>query len=75
MVLTKLERLDQLIRLEATGTPAELAQKTGMSERMIYKYLSFMKQELKAPIEYSNLKKTYRYAEKGTLNFKWIHEN
>jgi predicted DNA-binding transcriptional regulator YafY len=71
MVLQKIERLDQLIRLEATGSPSELARKTGMSERMIYKYLDYMKTSLNAPIEYSRDKKTYRYAESGVIHFKW----
>jgi predicted DNA-binding transcriptional regulator YafY len=75
MIIKKLERLDQLIKLQATGSPIELAKKIGMSERMIYKYIDFMKTALHAPIEYSRDKKTYRYTENGAINFKWEKKN
>jgi len=64
-------RIDNLIRKEATGSPSSLGKRLGLSERAAYKYLKFMKEELNAPIEFSKVKGSYRYASIGEFNFKW----
>jgi len=66
-----LMRIDNLIRKEATGSPSSLGKRLGLSERAAYNYLKFMKEELNAPIEFSKVKGSYRYASKGQFNFKW----
>jgi len=66
-----LMRMDNLIRGEATGSPSNLGERLGLSERAAYKYLKFMKEEMNAPIEFSKLKGSYRYASTGEFNFKW----
>lgn len=48
----KIERLDQLIKRKATGTPEELAQKFNCNERSIYRMISQLK-EMGCPIYYN----------------------
>ena len=51
----RIERIDQLIRLKATGNPSELALKIGISESQLYEVLNIMKKELGGPILYSKI--------------------
>jgi len=60
----RLEQLDQLIRLKATGTPRELALKMAISESQLYRLINAMK-ALGAPISYCKFRKTYLYERKG----------
>jgi len=69
-ILNLLERMDQLIRLRATGTPTQFAQKIELSKSMLYMYLELLK-DLGAPIQYSKSEKTYFYAYKVTLYLKY----
>ena len=39
----RMQRIDQLISRGATGTPQELADKMGLSKRMVFLYLQAMK--------------------------------
>ena len=59
-----LERLDQLIRLKATGTPQEIAQRFSVAPSTIYLYLKYMRQK-GAPIAYCKIRQTYYYQEGG----------
>ena len=54
-------RLHELIETKNTGTPRDLAQKLNLSERMVYNYISFMKEELTASFIYDADKTTYCY--------------
>jgi predicted DNA-binding transcriptional regulator YafY len=62
--LERLQRIDNLIRIKATGTPSSLAGKIGISERCLYKYLNLMK-DFGAPIKFSNVRQSYYYDEDG----------
>ena len=64
-------KIDNLINRKATGSPVELAVRLDMSERAVYKYLKFMREELNAPIEFSKYMGSYKYAIAGTFIFKW----
>ncbi len=55
---------------EQTGSPKELSNKLGVSERTIYNYISYMKVELNAPIIYDNQKGNYMYERVCLLVFK-----
>ncbi|MDR2057971.1 MAG: hypothetical protein LBP83_06785 [Dysgonamonadaceae bacterium] len=59
--LVKLDRLDNLIRREATGTPDELAEKLRMSRSNLFEFISFLKYEMSAPIFYNKVKASYIY--------------
>lgn len=62
-------RLDNLITMEMTGSPKELASKFSISERSIYNYISFMRRELNAPIKYDNQRLSYIYTNDWEFKF------
>lgn len=70
----RLERLDNLIRIKATGTPKILSQKMGVSERTVYKYIEIL-ESLGAPVTYSKTKESYVYENDGYFNFRFINKN
>lgn len=63
-------KIHDLIGIKQTGTPKELSEKLGISERSVYNYLNFMKKELDAPIFFSTYKQNYEYKGECKLNFK-----
>lgn len=63
-----IERIDQLIRLQATGSPPELASKLGISKTKLYRIINIMR-ELDAPIEYDIVTQRFSYAK--TVDFKF----
>ncbi len=69
MPLTKLlqrfEYLDRLIRFKNTGTPAELAEKLGVSESTLFQCLKELREDLQMPIAYDADKQSYVYTEEG----------
>lgn len=72
-LLHRLIRLDYLIHLKSTGTPANCAQKIGISERSLYDYLKILK-EMGAPIKFSRNRGTYYYIEDGRFRVSFISE-
>ncbi len=62
-----LERIDQLIRLKATGRPKQLADRLEVSEATVFRMIETMK-ELNAPICYDLARQSYVYTE--STNFK-----
>jgi hypothetical protein len=71
-LIRRIERIDQLIRLRATGRPSELAQKLGISESQLYEVLSIMKVELGGSILYSKTLQSYYYPK--NIKFKCSFE-
>ncbi len=59
--LDTLLRMDFYIGHKATGTPRQFAKKMGMSRRMLYHYIKFLKEDFEAPINYSRKQATYQY--------------
>ena len=49
-----------MIRKKATGSPAELALKLGLSERAVFEYIRAMR-DMEAPISFCNYRQTYYY--------------
>lgn len=64
--LRLLERLDQLIRMKATGTPAQLASRIEVSERQLYRLIQSLK-DMGFPIEYCKECQHYRYTQEVKL--------
>ena len=58
--INRLTTIDQLIRLQATGSPEKLAEKLEITERQVYKYLDNLR-ELGADIKFDRLKNSYIY--------------
>ncbi|GHU62227.1 hypothetical protein FACS1894123_02820 [Bacteroidia bacterium] len=59
--LVKLDRLDNFIRKQATGTPDKLAEKLKISRSNLFEFISFLRYEMFAPIRYSKEKESYVY--------------
>jgi predicted DNA-binding transcriptional regulator YafY len=72
-ILQRLHRLDHLIRIKGTGTPAQLARRIGVSERSVYVYLNLMR-ENGAPIKFCNMRKSYYYLEEGRFYMSFINK-
>lgn len=63
-IFQRLKRLDHLIRIKGTGTPLQLAEKLGLSERSVYEYINLMK-DLGAPIKFDAYRESYYYEREG----------
>ncbi len=72
--LSRLQRLDQLIRQNQTGAPKELAHKMGISERQAYNYIEDMK-ELGLPVFYDRYRQSYCYEEPVELSINVSFRN
>jgi hypothetical protein len=59
-------RLEQLIKMEATGNPNELAEKLDISTRQLFNYLSDLK-ELGLPITFNSQKNSYVFQKQKEL--------
>ncbi|WP_339840410.1 HTH domain-containing protein [uncultured Maribacter sp.] len=57
-----LERVDQLIRLKATGAPKQLAERLEVSQATIFRIIETMK-EMNAPVCYDISRQSYIYTE------------
>lgn len=68
--LNRMQRIDHLIRIKGTGTPAQLAYRLGMSKRSVFDYLNLMK-EFGAPIKFCTSRKSYYYDEEGTFSISF----
>ena len=71
MHLEKLTKFIQLVERKQTGKPADVAKQLGVSERMIYNYTKFIREELNAPIVWNNFKQSYLFSESGALIWKY----
>lgn len=61
-----IERIDQLIRLRATGTPKQLAGRLEISEATLFRIIDTMK-ELNAPVYYDFTAQSYLYEEETSF--------
>ena len=66
-MVDKLHRIDQLIRMKATGQPHELASRLQIAPSTLYEYIDIMKSVLLAPIKYCNRRRSYIYEQDGKL--------
>ncbi|MCH2451442.1 MAG: hypothetical protein MK198_15055 [Gracilimonas sp.] len=72
--LDRVEHLDFLIRSKSTGTPKELAEKLGISERWLYEILNELKHDFDCPIKYSRRRRSYVYTCRGSLMIEFMSE-
>ena len=66
--LELMERMDQLIRMEATGSPKQFANRLGISKTTLYRMINTMK-ELEAPLLYDNTVQSFVYEEPVGFSF------
>ena len=71
--LNLIERIDQLIRLRATGTADDLATKLQISRRNVYIIIELMK-SMDAPILYDIYKKTFYYEYDCELSIGFVEK-
>lgn len=71
--LIRFQRMDYLISRKATGSPDVFAAKLNLSKRMLFEYLSDLK-ELGAPLMYDRERETYFYDPCGNFKIK-VEEN
>ena len=69
-----IERIDQLVRMEATGSYVELANRLHISQAKLYRIIDIMK-ELNAPIVYNFTRKSFIYEEEVGFKFGFYHSN
>lgn len=72
--ISTIDRLDQLIRMKATGAPDELANKLGVSRRTVFDIINTMK-KMDAPIGFCKHRKTYYYQYECKLFIGFIENN
>lgn len=66
-----LQRIDQLIRMQATGTPVQLASRLEVSERKLYRLLEELKDQ-GFPIAYDKQKECYYYETAVKIEFSVV---
>ncbi|GAA3610553.1 hypothetical protein Q4Q39_16455 [Flavivirga amylovorans] len=66
--INRVEQLDQLIRLESTGSPEECAKKLSISKRSLYSLIDELKKDFKCPIIYNRSRRSYIYTKKGRIS-------
>jgi predicted DNA-binding transcriptional regulator YafY len=71
--INRLQRIDRLIRLQATGTARQLAEKLEITERSVYNYLNYMKR-MGAPVVFSPDCQSYTYADEGYFYIGFIQQ-
>jgi DNA-binding IclR family transcriptional regulator len=69
--LSRFERLHALIKIKATGPPAILAHKLGISESTLYEYLQTLKAH-GAPLKYCKTRRSYYYESTGEFHFRFL---
>ena len=67
--LRQLERLDQLIRMKATGSPEQLSTRLNISKRQLYRLIGDLR-NMGFPIEYCKTRQSYYYKGKVSLSFQ-----
>jgi len=67
----RISRIDRLIRLKATGTPADLAQILEISESGLYRYIGYMRL-MGAPIIFCKSRISYVYEDNGKFQMGFV---
>jgi len=63
-----IKQMDQLIRMQATGTPENFAHRLRISKAKLYRVIGLMK-KLNAPIQYDSMRESFVYAETVDFSF------
>lgn len=69
-ILQRLEQMDQLIRLKATGPPKQFASRLDISQSMMYNYLDLLR-SLGGPIQYNKIAASYEYTHPVVLHLRY----
>lgn len=66
-----LKRVDQLIRMKATGSARDLATKLGIGKSTVYEIIEILK-NMGAEIEYCNYRRSFYYISDKSLTIGYI---
>jgi Mn-dependent DtxR family transcriptional regulator len=72
--LKTVERVDQLIRLKATGTPDDLASKLNVTRSTVYEIIECMK-AMDAEIKYCKSRKSFYYETEKVLAIGFVEKD
>lgn len=64
--ISRIQRIDKLIRMKATGSPDKLSKKLGIGKSVLLSNIREMR-ELGFPIQYDRHKESYIYTSSGKL--------
>ena len=67
----RISRIDKLIRLKATGSPANLALKLEISKSGLYRYIGYMR-IMGAPILFCKYRNSYVYKDNGKFQMGFV---
>ena len=67
----RISRIDRLIRMKATGTPANLALRLEISESGLYRYIGYMRL-MGAPIIFCKYRNSYIYEDNGKFQMGFV---
>lgn len=71
--IDRFKRIDQIIANKSSGTPAQMANRLGISESTLYEFIAVMK-ELGAPIQFDKFNQRYYYETEGHFNISFIEK-
>jgi hypothetical protein len=71
--INRIQQMDQLIRLKATGDSKSFARKIGISESQLFRSLELIR-GLGGPVKYCYVKKYYYYERKVRFTFGFFEE-
>ncbi|GAA4274139.1 HTH domain-containing protein [Aquimarina gracilis] len=69
-----IKRIDQLVRLKATGTPLELSDRLHISKTKLYRAINIMR-DLGAPIEYDSALQSFVYIKAVGFQFGFYRQH
>lgn len=72
-MVNRLHRIDQLVRMKATGQPHELAQRLSVSPSTLYEYIEVMRKVLNAPVRYCRSSRSYVYDKEGRIQLGFMN--
>ena len=68
-----MDRMDQLVRMQATGPPRNFARRLGISVATLYRHINTLKAR-GVPITYNADRQTFYYTESGSFSIKFLIE-
>lgn len=61
--IERIDRLEKLIHYKSTGSPSELAEKLNISERRLYDYIKYLREDKNQNIVYNAGIRSYEYVD------------
>ncbi len=68
-------QFDRLIQRKTNGNCDVIARKLGISRRTVFRLITYMRQELNAPIIFDNQKQRYTYRQNGSIVYSFVYNS